>query len=93
MGEKSYQLSAFRRQIRSVGLFSVVSHSAFGLFILRVGWFECSETQRKQSYQLSAIRRQIRTVGLLSSVFYSEIKYRRRHFSAELEPFLQLGLT
>jgi hypothetical protein len=46
MGEKSHQLSAFRRQIRSVGLFSVVSHSAFALFILRVGWFERSETQQ-----------------------------------------------
>ena len=42
---ESYQLSAFRRQIRSVGLFSVVSHSVFALFTLRVGWFERSETQ------------------------------------------------
>jgi len=33
--------------------------------ILRVGWFERSETQHKQSYQLSAVRRQlIRAIGL-----------------------------
>ncbi len=56
MSVESYQLSAFRRQIRSVGLFSVVSRSAFGLFILRVGWFERSETQRKQRCQLSDVR-------------------------------------
>jgi len=43
--------------------------------------------------KLSAVRRQIRLMGLLSSVSHSEIKSRRRHFSAELEPFLQLGLS
>jgi len=39
------KLSAISCQLRSRWLFSVVSHSAFALFILRVGWFERSETQ------------------------------------------------
>ena len=41
--------------------------------------------------KLSAFRRQIRTVGLFSAVLTQAMKYRRRHFSAELELFLQLG--
>ena len=49
----------------------MVSHSAFALFILRVDWFERSETQRKQSYQLSAFRRQIRLVELFCAVSHS----------------------